>query len=215
MTKMEFLLELSEKLSRLPKEEKIERLNFYSEMIEDRMEEGLSEEEAVLAVGPIDEIGDIAASEEAEAETKEEESPKEEATPVTAVETDETEKKKKISPWMIALLIVSAPVWLSVAVIVISAAISAYVALWSVIVSLWAAFGSALVVGVVGIIAGAGFATFGYGAAGAATVGASLLLIGVSIVLIICTNAVTKGTAFLTKAVFKGIKKLFSKEEAK
>ena len=56
MTKIEFLLALSERLSGLPKEEKLERLNFYSEMIEDRIEEGLSEEEAVAAVGTIDEL---------------------------------------------------------------------------------------------------------------------------------------------------------------
>lgn len=39
MTKLQFLMALHEKLSGLPREE--ERLSFYSEMIEDRMEEGL------------------------------------------------------------------------------------------------------------------------------------------------------------------------------
>lgn len=56
MTKLKFLLSLHEKLSKLPEDDVQERLSFYSEMIEDRMEEGLSEEDAVLAVGTVDNI---------------------------------------------------------------------------------------------------------------------------------------------------------------
>lgn len=47
MNKQEFLVKLRKGLSGLPKEDIEERLTFYSEMIDDRMEEGLSEEEAV------------------------------------------------------------------------------------------------------------------------------------------------------------------------
>ena len=56
MTKLQFLLALHDKLASLPQKEVEERLNFYSEMIEDRMEDGLSEEQAVAAVGATDEI---------------------------------------------------------------------------------------------------------------------------------------------------------------
>ena len=45
MTKKEFLSGLRKKLSGLPQEDSEERLNFYSEIIDDRVEEGLSEEE--------------------------------------------------------------------------------------------------------------------------------------------------------------------------
>ena len=50
MTKIKFLIELHNRLSGLPKDDVEERLSFYSEMIEDRIEDGLSEEEAVEAV---------------------------------------------------------------------------------------------------------------------------------------------------------------------
>ena len=43
MTKLDFLMQLHSKLEKLPQDELEERLNFYSEMIDDRMEEGLSE----------------------------------------------------------------------------------------------------------------------------------------------------------------------------
>ena len=51
MTKREFLAQLRKGLSGLPQDDIEERLTFYGEMIEDRKEEGLSEEEAVSAVG--------------------------------------------------------------------------------------------------------------------------------------------------------------------
>ena len=41
MTKLQFLMALHEKLPGLHREKMEERLEFYSEMIEDRMEEGL------------------------------------------------------------------------------------------------------------------------------------------------------------------------------
>ena len=44
MNKIGFILELKDKLSALPKSEVEERLSFYCEMIEDRIEDGLSEE---------------------------------------------------------------------------------------------------------------------------------------------------------------------------
>ena len=55
MRKQEFMDQLQKKLSDLPEDEVAERLGFYGEMIDDRMEEGLSEEEAVAASGSADE----------------------------------------------------------------------------------------------------------------------------------------------------------------
>ena len=56
MNKQDFLAELRKGLSGLPQDDIEERLTFYSEMLDDRIEEGLSEEEAVSAAGTIDEI---------------------------------------------------------------------------------------------------------------------------------------------------------------
>ena len=50
MTKQEFLNQLRMGISGLPQEDISERLTFYREMIDDRMEEGLSEEEAVAFI---------------------------------------------------------------------------------------------------------------------------------------------------------------------
>ena len=55
MNKQQFLAQLRKGLSGLPQNDIEERLTFYSEMIEDQMEDGLSEEEAVSAIGSVDE----------------------------------------------------------------------------------------------------------------------------------------------------------------
>ena len=56
MNKREFFAELRTKLSGAPQSDVEDRLIFYGEMIDDRIEEGMSEEEAVAAVGDIDAI---------------------------------------------------------------------------------------------------------------------------------------------------------------
>ena len=56
MTKQEFMANLRAKLSGLPTQDVEDRLSFYCEMIDDRTEEGLSEEEAVSAIGSVDEV---------------------------------------------------------------------------------------------------------------------------------------------------------------
>ncbi len=56
MNKKEFLSKLEKKLSGLPEDDIKERLSFYSEMIDDRMEEGLTEDQAVTDIGSVDEL---------------------------------------------------------------------------------------------------------------------------------------------------------------
>ena len=56
MRKQEFLAALRKGLSRLPQDDLEERLTFYSEMLADRMEEGVSEEEAISAIGNVEDI---------------------------------------------------------------------------------------------------------------------------------------------------------------
>jgi uncharacterized membrane protein len=56
MNKQDFLAQLKESLASLPANDAEERLCFYSEMIDDRMEDGLSEGEAILSIGSVPEI---------------------------------------------------------------------------------------------------------------------------------------------------------------
>jgi uncharacterized membrane protein len=51
MTKQEFIDALRHKMAGLPKDDIEDRVAFYTEMIDDRVEDGLSEEQAVAEIG--------------------------------------------------------------------------------------------------------------------------------------------------------------------
>ena len=124
MTKMQFLMSLHNKLSGLPQNEIEERLNFYSEMIEDRIEEGVSEEEAVAQIGTVDEIAEQIIAD----------------IPLTKIAKEKIKPKRHIKAWEIVLLILGSPLWLSVLIAIFAVIFSFYVCLWAVIISLWASF---------------------------------------------------------------------------
>lgn len=186
MTKLEFILALNEKLKACPKAEVQQRLSFYTEMIEDRMEDGLSEEEAVAAVGDVERI-----AAEIAAELTPEEAPK---PPKPA--------PREWKTWVIVLLIVGSPVWFSLAVAAGSVALSLYVSVWAVIISLWAVFGALVACGVCGIACGIGFAFGGYIFPGLAVVAAALVCAGLSILAFFGCKAITDLTVTLTKRLF-------------
>ncbi|MBP3392712.1 MAG: DUF1700 domain-containing protein [Clostridia bacterium] len=183
MTKIQFLLALGERLSGLPKEEMEERLRFYSEMIEDRMEEGLSEEEAVAAVGSVEEIGAQLGAD----------------TPSPKTAKEPKSSKRKMPTWAIVLLIVGSPLWLSLLIAAFAVALSLYAALWSVILALWAVFGALVVSGFSVTLGGIGVFCMGKEIAGLAMIGAGLVLAGLSIFFFFGCKAATKGAAWLTK----------------
>lgn len=186
MTKLEFILALNEKLSAYPKAEVQQRLSFYSEMIEDRMEDGLSEEEAVAAVGDVERI-----AAEIAAELTPEEAPK---PPKPA--------PREWKTWVIVLLIVGSPVWVSLAVGAGAAALSLYASVWAVIISLWAVFGALVACGVGCLVGGIGFAIGGHIFPGLALVAAALVCAGLSILAFFGCKAVTDLTVTLTKRLF-------------
>ena len=58
MNKQEFVNQLYSKLASLPKKYIEDQINFYIEMIDDRVEDGATDEEAINQIGTIDEIAD-------------------------------------------------------------------------------------------------------------------------------------------------------------
>ena len=196
MTKLKFLLLLNERLSHLPSKEVEERLAFYSEMIEDRMEEGLSEEEAVSEVGSIDDIAAQIIAEVAPRNdgTKEEEKPKAEE-----VQKKTELPKRRMKAWEITLLVLGSPLWISLLAAAVAVIISLYVSIWSVIISLWAIFASFVGTAVGATVAGTCFVVLGNTLSGVAMIGAGLALAGLAIFSLFGCKAATKGAAVFTK----------------
>ena len=188
MNKQVFLAQLSEKLSHLPKEEVTERLTFYSEMIDDRMEEGLSEEEAVRAIGLTEELFlqmDL---------------------PTVKSVKELAKRKCKWKAWEIVLLVLSAPLWVSLLIVALAVIFSLYVSLWSVIVSLWSVFASAIGCSIGSIATGVSLTCSDNGAGGITMLGAGILCAGIAIFLFYGCQAATKGVCVLTKKISQWIK---------
>ncbi len=199
MTKLQFLLALHDKLSGLPKDEIEERLNFYSEMIEDRMEEGLTEQEAVAAVGSVDEIVAQIIDD----------------TPLVKIAKEKMKPKRRLKMWEIVLLAVGSPVWVSLLIAAFAFAFSLYIALWSVIVSLWAVFAAFVGSAFGAVVGGAVIAIAKNVYIGLALVAAGLVCAGLAIFLFFGCKAAAKATVLLTKKMILSIKnRCIGKENA-
>ena len=190
MKKQEFLSELRKGLSGLPQEDIDERIAFYAEMIDDRMEEGLSEEDAVRDIGTVDEIVSQIVSE----------------TPLLKIVKNKMKPKRKIQTWEIVLLVLGIPVWLPLLAAAVVVILAVYAVMWSVVVSLWAVFGSLAGCGIGGAVSGVALAVSGHVATGLALLAAGLVSGGLSVLLFFGCLGATKGMAILTKKIALGIK---------
>lgn len=180
MSKQEFLEQLRKGLSGLPQSDAEERLTFYSEMIDDRIEEGISEEEAVLAVGTVDEIvAQIIAD--------------------IPLAKQRIKSKRRLKAWEIVLLALGCPIWLSLGIAAIAVIASLYISLWAVIISLWAVFV---------LVTGCSFGSIASGviflcnqnvSTGIAMIGVGIICAGLCIFMFYGCRAATKGILILTK----------------
>ena len=197
MIKEEFLEKLRSELSGLPKQELEERLGFYSEMIDDRVEEGCTEEEAISKIGSADEISAQIISD----------------IPLSKIAKERINPKRRMRVWEIVLLVLGSPIWISLAIAAFAVILALYVVLWSLIVSVWAVFVSLAACAVGGIIAGIFFVTGGNGLTGIAIIGAGIVCAGLAIFSFIGCKQSTKAIIYLTKNIALGIKKSFVKRE--
>ena len=209
MTKNEFLGALRLRLSGLSESDIEEHISFYSEMIEDRIEDGASEEDAVCGIGSVE---DIAAQIIADV-------------PLTRIAKERIKPKRRLRAWEIVLLAVGSPIWLSLGIAAFTVILALYVVIWVLIVSLWAVFVSlvacALGLTVAGIamiggpyvFAGVIMAAESQVFSGIALIGVGLVCAGLGIFLFFGCNAATKGAILLTKKIALGVKKAFMRKE--
>lgn len=197
MRKQEFLAQLHKGLSGLPQDDIEERLTFYSEMIEDQMEEGLSEEEAVSAVGPVDEIvAQVVAD-----------------IPLAKIAKERIKPKRRLSAGEITLLALGSPIWLSLGIAAFAVILSLYISLWAVIISLWAVFVTFATCSIGGVVACVVFTAGGNGTSGLAMLAASIVCAGLSIFMFYGCKAATNGALILTKKMAIWIKNCLIQKE--
>jgi uncharacterized membrane protein len=189
MNKEEFLIELSSALAGLPEDDIEKVLGFYSEMIDDQIEDGLSEEEAVAAHGAIEEIRTQIIKD----------------TPLQKLLKQKVKPKRSLRAWEITLIIVGSPLWFSLLVAAFAVVFSLYITLWSLIAVLFAletcfaacAFGGLVASIIQFIIGSTPSALF--------LLGCSITLAGLAILWTYVCKWSCKGLIWLTRVFFKSL----------
>ena len=197
MDKAHFLDELKRRLSGLPQSDLDERLLFYSEMIDDRMEDGLTEEEAVAGIGSVDEIVEQIMAE----------------IPLSRLIKEKAKQRRSLKVWETVLLVLGSPVWLPLLIAAFTVGLSIYIAVWAVLISIWAVDLSLAVCAVGGLAAAGFFLVKGSLAGMGLALGAAICCAGLAVALFVCCKALTKGLLWLTRKMLLGIKTLFIGKE--
>ena len=197
MNKEDFLDELAKRLSGLPQEDIDERIAFYREMIYARMEEGLSEEEAIASIGSVDEVVRKIMAEY----------------PLTALVKDKVRPKRKLETWEIILLVLGFPLWFPLLIGAFAIVLSIYITIWAVIISLFAANFSCLAGCLGGLVGIFQYLRVGNFAGALFSVGAALVCAGVAILMFIACIYIAKTVIILTRKVVLAIKNSFVGKE--
>lgn len=187
MNKQQFLTEISSRLKGIPEHDIKKSLDYYSEMIADRMEDGLAEADAVSAVGSVEEIVSQILSE---------------STPLILPKTRRTPKI-----WEIILLILGSPVWLPLLLAAAIVILAVYIVIWSAILTLYAIDLSLVAGGILGSASAFMLIFSGYTVQAVLFFGTGLILAGISILLFFGFNQITKYTVILSKEIFVLLKK--------
>ena len=191
MTRNEFITSLSARLHSIPEAEKNKALDWYSELICDRMEE-MPEADAVSGIGSVDEIADEILSQYRQN--------------TTAVHSsDSTEPQSRRSPdkgvntaLVIFAAVVLSPIWLPLLITGLSLALVAVLLVWCAVVTVGVMLVSAAAVGVVGLVYGF-WALFVINPAyGLLVLGTALISAGLTLALIPLIVVTVKGAAEFT-----------------
>lgn len=200
MTKFEFLDELKSRLELASVPAVQEVVSFYDEAIADRMDAGISEEEAVAQVGSIDDI------------VREVKMNLPMATVVSSriKESHETAKKSGMGWLWIAIAIVGSPVWIPLVIASVAVVFSLYITLWVLIFALVITLFALGFSGVIcmlspfSIISGTMTIPSALG-----SFGAGCILVALAILLWQPALLASRGLVNIIRGFFRGLKKLF------
>ncbi len=208
MNKQEFITKLKAMLSDLPENEIKERIDFYSEMIDDRIEDGLTEEEAVKDIGTVEEVAKQIINEIPLFKIIKHKLKKSK----NKTKNQKTTKKRNRSWWGITLIAVGSPIWFSLLISFFAVIFSLYVSLWAVIISLFAVDLSLLLSGLA-IIPGVLFIFTESLSVGLLIIAGGIMCMGLSILFFYVCKYTAKFGIFITKKIARLIKGLFIRKE--
>ncbi len=197
MNKQDFLFQLGEALSGLSQGDIEEQLSFYSEMIDDKVENGLSEEAAVAEIGPAERIASQAMAD----------------IPLPKLVREKMKAKRHFQAWEIVLLVLGFPLWFPLLIAASAILLSVYIVLWALVLSVWAVWVSFAAVSPVCAVSGTFLACQGNATQGLLMISAALVLAGLAAFLFFGCKALTRTVWNLTKKIAAGTKSLLLRKE--
>lgn len=196
MLKSEFLKQLENRLVGIPKEDLNRTIDYYNEIISDKQEDGMSEEEAINSLGSIDEIVKDILNE----------------IPIKKLVKEKLQLNRKLKTWEIVLLSATSIIWVPIAIVMFAVILVLYVCLWSGVISLGAAAISCLASSFIAIIGSIDLIT-GNVCNGLFLIGTGIASLGIGVLLGILTFKFAKIMVIVCKKIILKIKSLFIRGE--
>lgn len=193
MNKEEYLGQIRQRLAGLPQNDIEERLAFYDEKIDVHVKEGETEEEAIRAIGTVDEVVEKTLSE----------------IPLSKLVRNKVRPEKQTQVWKIVLLICTFPIWLPLLIVFFVLIFVLFVILWSLLIAFYAASFALAVATLatvpvvvlylgIGNIPGAGLFS-----------GLFLVMAGITLLFYTLCLGITKGAMAAMRGTIKGVKSMF------
>ena len=192
MNKQEYLSAIRVRIPKMPTEDMERFIAYYSEMIDDRMEDGMTEEEAVATMDTPDEAVDQIL----------------EDTPLSKIVKQKIKPTHRLRAWEIVLIVLGSPVWVPLLLTAGILVLSMLVVVFSLLITFYAVVISAAVAGIAGVLAVVPFLMI-------SNVPAAVFMLGCGMnrgKIVFRFTPVTVGFWNLCKAAVSGIKRKFVKE---
>jgi len=172
-------------------------MDYYSEMIDDRVEDGLSEEEAVADMGSPD-----AAVEQIL-----------EDMPLTKLVKEKIKPKHELKAWEVVLIVLGSPVWIPLLITALVLLLTLWIVAFALLISFYAVVLSFVAAGIGGLICAIPLFIANSPYTAVLMLGAALIGIGIAILFVVSVKPVTVGIFKVCKASVNGIKRMFVKEK--
>lgn len=191
MTKNEFIREIKIKTKHLTKAERREIISYYNEMISERMEDGMSEAEAVAALGSVDEL----------------------LSTYAPAKVNTAPRAPRLRAWHIVFIVLGSPIWIVLLAAMFVLLLAFYIVIWALVVACYAVF-AALIVSAFACFAAAFVSLFAGGPAYFfAYMGAAGILGGLALLWLMPCNLLAKAMGKLSGKVGKGVFRFFFKRK--
>lgn len=199
MNKQEFIDTLYKKLSKFPKKAFEDQINFYIEIIDDKVEDGLSEQEAIDQIGPIDTIVEEIINNAS----------------LFKMVKEKVKPQRKLKTWEIVLITLGFPIWFPLLVAFLAVLFTLYIVMWVLILCLWVIFISFALCSVACILIGIYYSIIQQNSIYLSYSAAGIALIGLSIIMFYLSKYATIGLIKQTKKIILRFKKSLIKKEDK